>query len=640
MENPFHRRATEQLRDDEAFLAVVSPEPLTIFFKAPSEQGTLYDRLVVIRGTPGSGKTTLARLFDFSAICTLLRTSGSSDFASVAGALEGCRAISDGKPQLVGCRLPMETDYRDFWEFPYSGALKSGLLATFIQARAVLGWFRQLDSAGIRANEVTIQARAEADAALEQIGGTSGLAVVQRARDVERAVYEVVGALVPPTESRLNSIVTGAYRPFDVIDRMQIQSPRHFDGISLSLLPLVILDDAHSLHPAQFKALQHWLARRELRIARWVITRFDILHPAEAIAAVAEDRVSRPSYPGLSAERDIEYVLLQNWGGRRNQRTAFRRIARDMAHRYLQKHPLLGSRRLVDIGALLSEEAESLSESKLKDLRAQLLKAQRKLRVTDSRKSELEVSIDGFRIGGSKVPTDVRLAMLMIMMHRYVNRLSPQALLFEENPDPAREVVANGGVFDAACLCLLHEYSRPYFYGADDLFDASSENAELFLQLAAVLVDAASTQIIRSRPATLSASSQNRMLRERAEQIINAWSFPYVQNVRNLARVIARRCVDVSLQPNGWLAPNGYGVVQAEFDALISADEDAARVLQFAVAYNAITLVPKYDCKGKEWCLLELGGPVCLAFGLTLKRGGFLEGSVSDLCALTKDLSL
>ena len=60
MTNPFEKRATEYLRDDEAFLAVVTPEPLATFFQKDAEEERLYDRLSVIIGAPGSGKTTLA----------------------------------------------------------------------------------------------------------------------------------------------------------------------------------------------------------------------------------------------------------------------------------------------------------------------------------------------------------------------------------------------------------------------------------------------------------------------------------------------------------------------------------------------------------------------------------------------------
>src|SRR5689334_22573115 len=114
MDNPFFRRASELLRDDEAFLAVVSPEPVMLFLRKPGQAGTLYDRLVLLRGTPGSGKTTLPRLFEFPTLNALLRNSSSSGYQAVAAALVDCGAIVESHPAVIGCRLPMETDYRDF----------------------------------------------------------------------------------------------------------------------------------------------------------------------------------------------------------------------------------------------------------------------------------------------------------------------------------------------------------------------------------------------------------------------------------------------------------------------------------------------------------------------------------------------
>jgi hypothetical protein len=136
MDNPFVKRASEHLRDDEAFLSVVSPEPVTFFLRSRGQTGTLYDRLLLMQGTPGSGKTTLARLFEYPPLTALLRNRSSSNYQALAGALTECGAIRDEQPAIIGCRLTMETDYRDVWEFPYNETLKVGLLTTFVRPRA------------------------------------------------------------------------------------------------------------------------------------------------------------------------------------------------------------------------------------------------------------------------------------------------------------------------------------------------------------------------------------------------------------------------------------------------------------------------------------------------------------------------
>jgi hypothetical protein len=96
--------------------------------------------------------------------------------------------------------------------------------------------------------------------------------------------------------------------------------------------------------------------------------------------------------------------------------------------------------------------------------------------------------------------------------------------------------------------------------------------------------------------------------------------------------------VQVTTLPNGWLTPNAFGIPQEEFANLHESHRELAQVLQFAVAYNAVTLVPHYPCKGKEWCLVELGGVVILKHGLTLKRGGFIESTARALADMAQEL--
>ncbi len=192
-------------------------------------------------------------------------------------------------------------------------------------------------------------------------------------------------------------------------------------------------------------------------------------------------------------------------------------------------------------------------------------------------------------------------------------------------------MTANDGVFDAAVFHLFRNYDRPYYYGIDAVCDAGTENPEQFLRLAAELVEAVVTQLARSKPPSLAPMTQHKLLRDTAQRIIEKWSFPQDSSVKRLVARIAQECLSKSLEPNGAVIANAIGIPQSEFDSLAQTDPVVARVLQFAVAYNAITLVPNHNCQNEEWCLLELGGIGLLKHGLTLMRGGFIKGTAARL---------
>lgn len=227
MANPFEKRATEYLRDDEAFLPVVTPEPLSTFFEEHAKTGNLYDKLTVVIGTPGSGKTTIARLFQYQTLRTLLNNTDLPTYKELLASLHTIGAIKDNRPTLVGCRLPLETEYREFWEFPYPEDLKTGLMIGLLQARAVLGWLRNLTSGGIDIDQISILPKPDAEAALIAIGGAHGPNLQERAREIETAIYDISAALIPPSIDELPSVSVAAYRPLDVIESIRIKRGRN-----------------------------------------------------------------------------------------------------------------------------------------------------------------------------------------------------------------------------------------------------------------------------------------------------------------------------------------------------------------------------------------------------------------------------
>lgn len=636
MENPFLKRATERVRDDEAFLAIVTPQPVTTFLKQYGETGELYEPLVVVRGAPGSGKTTLARVFQYRSIATLLRNRTHTGYKQMLSALADCNAVVDGVPRVLACRLPMEANYyRDLWEFPYPEELKTNLLTSMVQARAVLAWARELDLAGVPLTHTVIRPREDAEAALDVIGGESLARLRDRAREVERALYEVVSALVAPPVAELPAAATAAYRPLDVIEEISIPFD-DVEGGRISLKPLVILDDVHALHPAQFLGLQRWMMRRELRVARWMLMRLDILTPPEVLAMRSDDAPGRNELPGPGRRRDLITIWLQSsLQDRTRNRTGFRTMAKEMAERYLRQMPVFRSRELTQLDRLLATAEPPFGKSHLRELQRNVDAAQKKCHIAPTRRIALETQIDAYarKTRDGTMPAEVRLATLRILMHRYQKRV-PQASLFgpEVDLEPSKPLKVKPDVIHGARLHLMYEYGRPYYFGADTLCDASSENAEQFLHLAAQLVDQSATQLTRGRGAMVSAADQHEVLQKRARDLVTQWSFPHSDRVRRLTDAMAVRCRAASHVRNARLGAgaNAFGILMRDFEPL-TRKEPLARVLQFGIAYNAITLVPNYLCQDEYWCLLELGGLVCLSKGLTLKRGGFVRSSVEEL---------
>jgi hypothetical protein len=339
----------------------------------------------------------------------------------------------------------------------------------------------------------------------------------------------------------------------------------------------------------------------------------------------------------LQPDRDFIDVFMQGGESRIKERRRFREMAADMADRYLPRVQAFRNRSATNFKRLVPDEPPRLSQSKMNELKAQIERDQRRYEVTASRRTSIEQLVAGYFAGAQTGDheAEVGLAMVRILMARYANRINDrQVSLFDEyDPEPRTPLKADAPVAEGARLHLHDMTGRAFHYGFDTLCDASNENAELFLQLAGALVARMETQAIRGRSLALPASAQQDVLRSKAVEIMDDWAFPFARRVRNMVDAIGAECLEVSLTPNARLGygANAIGILETDIAALLVSNDELALVLKYAVAHGAIEVTRDYGQGGKIWCLIELSGVACLAHGLTLRRGGFLERDLDYL---------
>lgn len=626
MISPFQKRASEHLIRSEAFLPLVSPAPLEYILNNYKLE-KLLDKIVFVLGTPGSGKTTFGRLFELESLYTLHeRSSSAQGLKPLVKVLSDFGVLNEDGPTLLAARLPMDTEYREIWELPYEESVKRGLFLKLLQSRCVLVWCNALTDQGVQVSDVEVLTKSRSPSAVGNIGGSDLIALRNKAAEVESQVYKIIHSLVPKSLDSIASDLEDSYEPLSHLIEFNVK----FESSqpSVVLRPMLIVDDAHELHPTQFTNLVDYLINRELSAARWIMTRYDV-------AISANDWIQTQSQndkPGRQFGRDFEILLTSQTEP--NQKRPFKNAALDIANRYLQEMPVFNRAQQTKFNFMLMETCNGISAGNVEKLRVKIKSDIANLRISQERVEKINVIVDGY-LQGKGEPEDVQLEMLRILLHRYSKR-TPQQELFTEAIDiePSRELKADAGVMAGAKLHLMHEFDRPFYYGFEAVANSGGCNIEQFLRTADVLVSNLEAKLIRKKQKiVLSAEEQHKIIKTVALETISTWDFPMHRQVIQLVDFIGAKALEASLQPNAYLdqGANAYGVLRSDFESMRKRHPQLSLAIHYAIAYNAISIAPAYHCKNEIWTLIQLGGYPIIKHGLPFNRGGFVEGGMKSL---------
>jgi len=638
MPNPFQQRASEYQRNELEFLATLAPSLFRMSMDRFADPMALLTKAVVFTSPPGSGKTTLARFFQFSTMNRLVQQAvkgrNKDTFAELLSFAEERAFVRDHQVVVCGGRVSVERDFRELSFLDYEAERKHELLLCLLGARAVLAWRDAFKEVDIEPSEVRVNPTALGDARLEHIGGGGFGAVVERAVAVERVLYRLTASFMPPTETDLLRELGGHFYPLLAIESFQLP------GRAEPVRPLLMIDDAHVLDRDQRAALMAHLTARDVSMSRWVFQRMEALDPKDALlwGSSAEAPANN-----IQVRRTTEHIrLTQTSSDQRGAvRRRFRTAAKEVAIRYMAQIPDL-SRHSIQWDRILLERAEATDDQKEK-IRALPEKATQTLAIPRPQVEQIRQSVDEYVSRQDDLDAEtIAPAMASILLHRQFRR-APQRSLFEHSEDEALiedvVVVPDGAIAAGAQVHLWHKFGVPYLGGMDNVADLGTENIETFLQFAWQLVRLIETQVIMrgDRMQPLTVEQQHEALALEGRRIVDNWSFPHATTVKRLVRGIAQLCVARSVEDTAPLGggANAVAVEQSEF-AKILEYPDLVEMLRFAVGYSALTLIPDRNAKGKIWTVLELGGAVIASAGLTVDRGGFIPIKLETLQRLSR----
>ncbi len=570
-------------------------------------------KLIVVRGSPGSGKSSLLRLFETNTLLALHARKSQPSDQDLVERLTELGVFSGRGPQVVGIYIQCDSSLRDIANLtpPHN---THHLFNTLLDIRILASFLRGLRRlAGARVIDLS------ATYTLDPLPpGDAPPILFREARTIDQ-MESLCAQIERDFGTLLNSFpgdpLPSSIQPHArtyVLAYLALQAQR--SPILSELKPLIMLDDVQELYQEQREHLRKEFIRR-VGVPRWLSARTQVFGLEEII-----------SLEGVEEGREYREIPLDEIF--QEKPSVFTKFSANVIHRRLQVTESLQQVTVEDFKDLLRTPDGNISSDHASKAITSIAKRASDLRF-DSFLETLQQLQEKSKFSEVTFDQLQDLEKSLILIERKANR--GQGSLFPEMEVPESD---DGKTKEAALLFASKRLGRPYYFGLDALTNLASGNVEQLLSTTAVLVDRMIYRAELDREKAISARDQETILKKCADEYYGALEEKHRRGgaIRQFVDNFGAFCQLVTYRPNAPIAPgvNGFGLTRSELVAAVKGEKkevDASlfrEILTSAVAGNVLSVrVTKQGQTGSEKIIFYFNRLLCVKYRLPLNYGGW-----------------
>jgi hypothetical protein len=586
-------------------------------------------KLIVVRGSPGSGKSSLLRLFETDTLLAVHDRKSQPSDQDLVERLTELGILCESGPRALGIYIQCDSSLRDIANLPTTQA-GLRLFNTLLDTRIVVLFLRAVRLLVDRGCLILPR-----DCMLEPLpSGEAPPGLFSQRRSLEE-LEERCTQIENDFGTLLNSFPDDPL-PTSIQPHARVYSLAYL-GLQLQrnpsfaeVTPIVMLDDVQELYPEQRQHLQDEFIRR-VSIPRWLAVRTHVLGLEELI-----------SVEGAEQGREYQEIPLDEIFQERPG--VFPKFAANVVHRRLQHTESLQQVTVADFKDFLRSPADSVPADSSRKAIEGMINRVSEVRRGTAFQTKLETAAADVSSGNyTSLENLLALERELIGFERQANR--GQVSLF---PDLELPEVSNGKTAEAARLFLTRRLRSPYYWGFDMLASVASGNVEQLLSTSASVVDRMIYRAELDRDKAIAAREQEEILKRSADDYYGALEEKHRRGsaIRQFVDNLGLFFEEVTYRPNAPIAPgvNGFGLTRQELErsagpGVQTREAQVFReVLTNAVAGNVFSVrITKQGQAGNEKLVFYLNRILCVRFRLPLNYGGWQHLPVQLLVRMMQE---